>query len=324
MPANIAHLLIANTAYDSIRTRHPDVADEILNKNNFFYLGALGPDLPSYKTSELVRGALSHLLLRPFVAELNPREQDASFFLHSIHPHLFPYFLMETNHTFCEIRRGRIVPNEFNRAVFVFALGYVTHIAADQVVHQLVRELVGPYYRSITTSQQHSDCEVHQDVFLFRTLFPDREYRRTIQSDQIDISREPFADDYDSFCNLLSLSLSKAGYGIITRSDIDGWLDGIQLTFRLMHELGPYVKVMEEVGAMRDPESHPQYHRYFHGDTFNYMRYFHAAVELACTYIDAVNALWAAPDFSHALFERWCRAVQPHDLTSPFFTLPAA
>ena len=54
MPANIAHVLIAQAAWVELRKDNPEIGDLVLSKNNFFYLGSLGPDLPSYKTSQLV------------------------------------------------------------------------------------------------------------------------------------------------------------------------------------------------------------------------------------------------------------------------------
>jgi hypothetical protein len=103
MPANIAHTLIAHKAKEKFGSVNQESADLLLNKNNHFYLGSIGPDLPSYKTSNLVREALISLFVRPFVDKLNPQEEDASFFLHSTRPHLFPFYLMETNLSYAEI-----------------------------------------------------------------------------------------------------------------------------------------------------------------------------------------------------------------------------
>lgn len=318
MPANIAHVLIAQDAYEALRDKNESVAETVLSKNQFFYLGSLGPDLPSYKTSELVKEALSQLLIRPFVKESNPREEDASFFLHSTRPNLFPWYLMETNTAFARLEGGRMIQNEFNEAVFAFTMGYVCHIAADQIIHRLVRQMAGPYYRSLETAQKHSDCEVHQDVFLFHHKMPDREFAKTIVPELINVDKLGF--EYDSFCNLISLSISKAGYPKTNPEDINGWLNGIQLTFDLMDEIGPYVKAIEEYQKHRDDLGRSaKYREYFRDGEkgVDYMQHYDMAVSLAVNYMAEIADLWISPDFSYERFVRYQIVVQPEDMTSP-------
>jgi hypothetical protein len=318
MPANVAHILIAHKAKEKFSTIDQVSSDIILNKNNHFYLGSLGPDLPSYRTSNLVKEALNSLLVRPFVDKLNPQQEDASFFLHSTRPNLFPFYLMETNLAYAEIKNDSIVKNDFNNAVFTFIMGYVTHIAADQIIHRLVRSLVGPYYRSIETSQKHSECEVHQDIFLFYELYPKRLFDKTIQRDSINI--EKFGFEHEQFCNMISLSVSKAGYRTISKDDIDGWLDGIMLTFDLMDNIGPYVKALKNYSSHKnDLLAFDLYEKYFRNKQigFDYMNYFQKCVELSVKYMTEINRLWKTSDFSFESFQKYQTVVQSDDLTSP-------
>jgi hypothetical protein len=318
MPANIAHLLIANSAYDGLKSVNPEIREIVQYKNNHFYLGSLGPDLPSYKTSELVKAALNQLLVRPFVSELNPQTEDASFFLHSTRPNLFPFYLTETNFSYAEIRDGKVSTQEFNLAVFAFTMGYVTHVAADQVVHRLVRELAGPYYRSLATSQRHSECEVNQDIFLFYELYPNRVYEKTIQKELINIDKLGF--EYGQFCNMVSLAVSKAGYKKTDKEDIDGWLDGIRLTFDLMDDIGPYVTAMKNYERQKkNLKDYPMYKKYFRDKStgFDYMKFFKKAVQLSLAYMNEIIRLWEKRDFSYESFVQYQKVVQPDDLTSP-------
>ena len=51
-----------------------------------------------------------------------------------------------------------------------FACGYLTHIAADQVVHPFVNSIAGPYYASHKNRRTHREVEVYQDVALYATV----------------------------------------------------------------------------------------------------------------------------------------------------------
>jgi hypothetical protein len=318
MPANIAHTLIAHKAKEKFKEIDADSAELLLNKNNHFYLGSIGPDLPSYKTSNLVREALKSLFVRPFVDKLNPQEEDVSFFLHSTRPHLFPFYLMETNLAYAEIKDDQIIKKDFNNAVFAFVMGYVTHLASDQIVHRLVRSLVGPYYRSIYTSQKHSECEVYQDIFLFYELYPNKNFEKSIQKEMVNVDKLSF--EYEQFCNMISLAISKAGYKKISKDDIDGWLEGIKLTFDLMDDIGPYVSALKNYENNKNKlSSLLYYNKYFKDDqiNFNYMKYFDRCVDLSIKYMTEINRLWKEMDFSYESLQQFQKVIQSDDLTSP-------
>lgn len=318
MPANVAHILIAHKAKEKLGIIDPESVEILTNRNSHFYLGSLGPDLPSYKTSNLVRQALNSLFVRPFVDELNPQEKDASFFLHSTRPHLFPFYLMETNLAYAEIQNDSIVKKDFNNAVFAFVMGYVTHIASDQIIHRLVRSIVGPYYRSLATSQKHSECEVHQDIFLFYELYPTKVFNKTMQRDSVNVDKFNF--EYEQFCNMLSLSISKAGYKHISKDDIDGWLDGINLTFELMDNIGPYVSALNNYEKHKtNLASFDLYVKYFKNAQigFDYMNYFQRCVNLSIKYMTEIKRLWKTMDFSFESFQQYQKLIQSDDLTSP-------
>ena len=322
MPANIAHILISHKISNRLEADHAAIHEVVKSKINHFYLGALGPDLPSYKTSNMIRTALEQLLVRPFVSEKNPQEEDASFFLHSTRPNLFPWYLMETNLSYAPIEDGKLILKDFNVAVFAFTLGYVTHIAADQVIHRLVSELVGPYYRSLETSRRHAECEVNQDIFLFHELYPGRIFNKNIHKDLVNIDK--FGFEYDHFCNMMALAVSKAGYRQIEREDIDGWLDGIRLAMDLMDNIGPYVSALRNYEEQQDNLANfPFYKRYFRNadSGLDYMDHFNKAVELGVKYCAALISLWKKRIFSYDNFVEYQQAVQPDDLTSPLRVL---
>ncbi|MEW5844504.1 MAG: zinc dependent phospholipase C family protein [Bacteroidota bacterium] len=318
MPANIAHILIAHTAYKKQEKLNPDIHDYIMSKNNLFYLGSLGPDLPSYKTSKLIEAAFNQLLIRPFVDQLNPQEEDASFFLHSTHANLFPFYLMETNFSFADMENGEVVTNDFNAAVYAFTLGYVTHVAADQIIHRLVRELIGPYYRNLETSQKHSECEVYQDVFLLAEIKKNINIDKVLPTEIINIDKLGF--DVERFCNMYSLAISKAGYTRMDREYIASWINGMQFAFDKMDDLGPIAKAMKHYEEHKDKiETSPYYRLYYKNDItkLNYRDYFDKAVDISITYMNEIARLWNGKDFSLDSFNKYQHVISTEDLTSP-------
>ncbi len=318
MPANIAHILIAQKACNEIKSTNHELYDLITNKNQHFYLGSLGPDLPSYKTFNLVKTAFTQYLVRPFVSDSSPQEQDASFFLHSIRPNTFPFYLIETNLENTSIENGKMIVDDFNTAMYVFTLGYVTHIAADQIIHRLVTELVGPYYKSKETSEKHSKCEVYQDIFLVMTLLKPQNLRTRLPSEIININKFNF--DYDRFCNLFSLTLSKAGYGKMKRSLISDWIEGMDFAFRNMYKLGPLVNAIEYYEMNKAHIKSTGYYKlYFENPTtqLDYMNYFKRAVKLSVRYMNEITRIWEEKDFSEKNFEKYQSIILSEDLTSP-------
>ncbi len=317
MPANIAHILIAHAASDALPR---PIQELITSKSAFFYLGSLGPDLPSYRTRELITSALNDSLLRPFVDQSDPTDQDASFFLHSVHPHLIPYHLVETIPAFLPAELSAPSDRDLLDAALVFALGYITHIAADQIIHQDVRRIVGPYYRTRRISQAHAECEVYQDLFLFAELFPTRVYDKTIQRNLIDITKFDF--DTDTFCSLVSLAMAKAGHSSVQWKDVEAWVEGVLFTFDVMDSIGPYASAFRMLSrSEEDAERSDRMRRYYRDPATNweYLSRYRLAVNTAVRYLKTLLELYESRDFSWERFSAYQTAVPPYDLTSPVF-----
>ncbi len=56
------------------------------------------------------------------------------------------------------------------RRRLAWLLGYASHVVADAVVHPVIERLAGDYTASRETFQHHRQCELHQDVFIYRHL----------------------------------------------------------------------------------------------------------------------------------------------------------
>ncbi len=51
---------------------------------------------------------------------------------------------------------------------------YVSHVAADQIIHPLINRIAKPYYRSGQNRKKHRQCEVFQDYFLYEEVYRDK------------------------------------------------------------------------------------------------------------------------------------------------------
>ncbi len=65
--------------------------------------------------------------------------------------------------------------DDTDRTQFASACGYLTHMAADQIVHPLVNRIAGPYYKRGDARDKHRECEVYHDVHRFAKTFPEQE-----------------------------------------------------------------------------------------------------------------------------------------------------
>jgi len=157
MPASLAHMMIARRVRDHLlKDNDAQVAEfaaDVLKKHpQYMELGSLGPDLPYFGPKSLV----------------NPHKpigvDQWSYQLHSKSPNVFPLQMIELLWRENDPRVEEW--NEGDKCKLAFICGYLTHVAADQVIHPLVNFIAGPYYRSHEAREEHRTCEIHQDVYL--------------------------------------------------------------------------------------------------------------------------------------------------------------
>lgn len=172
MPAFIAHMIIADRAL-ALLAEEPEakVPDSDLarllrslekkDRQAYMHLGSAGPDLPYYASLRSVVGALV----------VGPRKptgvDDWSYQLHSRHPNLFPLKMAEIIWKESNPRTKAADPwEEEDEKKIAFLCGYLTHVAADQVIHPAVNRVAGPYNKDGCARRRHATCEVHQDLYL--------------------------------------------------------------------------------------------------------------------------------------------------------------
>jgi len=156
MPASIAHMLIAAQARNKLLTDNDqDVvkfATDVLDKHpEYMSLGSLGPDLPYFRPSSLWDPN------KPIGVD------QWSYQLHSKTPNIFPLQMIELVWRESNPRSDWV---EGDNCKFAFLCGFLTHVAADQIIHPLVNFIAGRYSHSRDARTEHRTCEIHQDLYV--------------------------------------------------------------------------------------------------------------------------------------------------------------
>lgn len=312
MPASLAHLLICNKAvkvfqdgdaYESFIALLD--ADE---HKPFLNLGAIGPDL-SYFGSQWE--GLKSLL---FNQSEQPIGVDGwSYLLHSKEPNRFPLTLLEL--TWKDTRWEEEKWEGVDMDKFAFTCGFLSHMAADQVIHRKVNEIAGPYYRRGENRKIHRRCEIYQDVALFHTLYPMEDFMEKSLHRWVDIAPQSSQNAPDWFRYFLQRAFVES-HGVFPKEqEIEDWLDGLLLILRGIKRLGPYRTAYEE--WKKEGLASESFSLYFSG----YMELFFEAVELTSIYWRMVFELYDPPDgtlqITDRMRERFRRVVQNADLSSP-------
>ena len=145
MPENIGHMLICNKAVKVLQGEGEEYQQfiDILDSERYkpyLNLGAVGPDL-SYFGSQ-IKG-LYNLISKKTDKPL--RVDGWSYFLHSKEPNQFPLTLTDLTWRDTNWKEQDWKVEDLPK--FAFTSGYLSRVAADQIIHPMVNEFAGPYYR---------------------------------------------------------------------------------------------------------------------------------------------------------------------------------
>jgi hypothetical protein len=303
-----------------------EFAAEVLDKNHqYMELGSLGPDLPYYES--MVKGAMDLLLKRSD----KPMGVDQwSYQMHSKDPNVFPLKMLEI--TWKETAIDVQAWDDEDRRKFAFACGYLTHMAADQIIHPLVNLIAGPYYKRGDAREKHRECEIWQDVFMFKSL------RATLGVSSFE--DEKFA----SWCDLntgfganapipLRYLIQKAfveTHAVMPAEEsIEDWVDGMLTVLRAISSIGPYQNAIKgmtsgsslykeyiefALPAKASDDTRTAYKR-LAGHDYTYL--FERAVELATIYVRAAHFLYESDEIDDDLRRDLLSVVRNADLSAP-------
>ena len=312
MPASIAHLLICNKAVKVLQDG--DAYEAFINlldadeHKPFLNLGSIGPDL-SYFGSQWE--GFKNLLLEQSDKPLGV--DGWSYLLHSREPNQFPLTLIELawKDTRWEEEEWEGVDDD----KFAFACGFLSHVAADQIIHRKVNEIAGPYYRRGENRKIHRKCEIYQDVALFHTLYPQEDFMEKSFSRWVDIALQSSHNAPEWFRYFLQRAFVESHGVFPEEKEIEDWLDGLLLILRGIKWVGPYKAAYDEL--KNDGITSENFVLYFK----DYMDLFFQAVELTSIYWKMVFELYDPSNgtlqITDRMRERFKRVVQNADLSSP-------
>ncbi len=312
MPANIAHLLICNKAIKVLQDggeyeRFINILDRDERKP-YLNLGSIGPDL-SYYGSQWE--GMKHLLLEQSDKPLGV--DGWSYLLHSKEPNQFPLSLIELTWKDTRWEAQEWEGNDLDK--FAFVCGFLSHMAADQIIHPLVNEIAGPYYRRGENRKIHRKCEIYQDVGLFHVLYPKEDFMDKSFHRWVDLMPQSSKNTPDWFRYFLQRAFVES-HGVYPKEEeIEDWVDGLLFILRGMKWAGPYQRAYEDL--KKNGISSGTFGQYFK----DYMKFFFKAVELTSIYWKMVFELYDPPahtlQISEPMRRRFKKVVQDADLSSP-------
>lgn len=187
MAGAFTHFIVCDVA-----KRNEKLADKeltkILNKySQFLFLGAASPDMPS----------LSAWMGGPKWADLMHIEKTNGIAMSG----------------YDELKGNFINWQEIEKLLFVWLLGYVSHLVVDSTIHPIVNEIVGDYENH---KAEHCRCEMTQDSLIF-------------------FERKNFELRYSDFINILKNCQENQNY----ETFLSFWTTHIKKTYDLVDSPNP-------------------------------------------------------------------------------------
>jgi hypothetical protein len=281
----------------------------------FANLGSLGPDLPYYQN--IAKTAIKTLLFKK--SDKPVGIHNYAYPLHSCNPNVFALKLLELIWKESEYWNPEEWDSQDN-SKFAFLCGYLSHVAADQIIHPVVNKIAKPYYQKIENSETHRECEIYQDI----SIFLDMEGRNPLHEEinkKLDIAPDSSTNAPTWFRYFIQKAFLEA-FGIyVDEGIVEDWLDGTLLITRLLDNGGPYPAAFEEIEneKLRDqPRKTGEYRKYYkYYVEPDYQAYFDEAVELTKIYIRTVFESYDLDEFSDEQRDHFLNIVRNADLSAP-------
>jgi hypothetical protein len=330
MPASVAHMLIAHKGLKKLQESEDeglakfaamlDKTGGAENYQAYMNIGSLGPDL--YYYTSLAKGIKDFIVDRFFQATgVTPW----AYHLHSNRPNKFPLKLIQIMFSDAERegRKAKFGIDDVRKLAYI--AGHLSHIAADQIIHRLVNELAGPYYRSGQNRKAHSEAEVYQDYFLYQEVYrledksgPDYEFFEQDFRKWADcVGGFRMRNTEDWFRYFLQRGFIETYGSAPTEDEIEDAVDGVLLTFRATKMVGPYKEADEEY--KKEGANGPKFQKYVGKP--KYLERYSEAVKLTEVYMTALYKVYQlltdGEDFNEKRKKRFCEVVSGADLSCP-------
>jgi hypothetical protein len=319
MPAFITHFLVAKDVFSS-----SGLADTDQNRR-YFLLGSVGPDLPYY------RNVFGTAIGTFFEETFNPNSPGIytgwGDLFHARTPNLFPLKMIET------IRKDNDQATETQK--LAFALGYLTHVAADQHIHPHVNAYAGPYYASGVNRKNHRTLEVYEDILVYEMKSGKKFFSEDFLS-WFDVSVRETVEIVEPYVGprteerlasyvpvWLSSFIQRAfmeAYGtILDGKEVEKWVGGFASIFPMLKGIGPYHDACESMEGTPSDEAKKCIDFFANHDYTG--QCFTPATARAVTYMAAATRLHASQQITETKKRVFLRTVADADLTSPLVDL---
>jgi hypothetical protein len=319
MPAFVAHFLIAKDVFSITGLEDTE------KNQQYFCLGSVGPDLPYY--SNVVGTAFGTFFEEKYNPDSPGFYSSLGDYFHAKTPNLVPMKLLET------IRKDKDKSNQDQK--LAYALGYLTHMAADQRIHPVVEEYAGPFYVSGLNRKKHRILEVYQDILLYGNKNPGNKFfdegfiswfdisppKEVVTSNDPSIAPltvQKIAPDW--FGSFIQRSFLEAYGSIIDGDEAEKWIKGFTSIFRMFEGVGPYHDAYDDI-EKNTPEAKDMVSRFNAKKTGYLLKCFDPAVELSKKYIAAANNFFQSKEISDQTRAGFLSSVPDADLTGPLMTI---
>lgn len=316
MPASVAHMLLFEDVVSRISVDKDceELSTIFKDSTNLKYgrLGSMGPDLPYYSGNIKT---LSSLLFSLSDRPANLEQWSGQ--LHSKDPNIFPLKMIEI--AWRETDLKAVEWDDISKKQWAFIMGFLTHIAADQIIHPYVNSIVGQYYRENDNRKRHRDCEVYQDIVLFSN-----KRNKSLLSEKL---TDWIASSLESKCTepyfrvFLQKAFIEAHAIYPSETEIDNWVSVLLTFFLYLKFVGPYKSADKDF--QNNKENSEQYKKYWlnagNAGGKPYQDYYNEAVELAYIYVKTAYQLFKVnyDDFSDNQRQYFLSVVRNADLTNP-------
>jgi hypothetical protein len=212
--------------------------------------------------------------------------------------------------------------DDISRRQWAFIIGFLVHIASDQVIHPYINSIAGQIYRSKKSRLIHGECETYLDVVLYN-----KKKSRRIKDEKlknwIDVSVR--SKRTDPFFSVFFQKAFIDAHGVCPSYwEIKNWFLGLSTVFYFFGIYGRYLDADKDF--RRKNENSPKYKEFWLNNNKSgnkpFMDYYHGAVELAVIYAKTANQLYK---MNHAQFEdpqrrMFLEIVKNADLINPLDT----
>ena len=319
MPAFVAHFLIAKDVFSATGL------EETEKNRQYFCLGSVGPDLPYY--SNVLGTAFGTFFEEKYNPDSPGFYSSLGDYFHAKTPNHFPMKMLET------IRKDKDQNTQDQK--MAYALGYLTHVAADQRIHPVVEEYAGSFYVSGLNRKKHRTLEVYQDILLYGKKNPQKKFfdedfiswfdvsppEEVVTSNDPSIAPltvQKHAPDW--FGSFIQRSFLEAYGSIMDDAEAENWIKGFTSIFRMFKDIGPYRDAYD--GIEKNTPEAKDFIKKFNNQKTGYLpKCFDPSVKLSEKYILAAKDFFNSAEISDQARTQFLTDVPDADLTSPLMSI---